>query len=141
MCEGARAGSLQYNRRENEVGEGSIDQEIIWRRADRRPALRSNNSSGLAALTELKVKIQAEPESDFLLQHSRKLYGQECYCLLHICSLHMFSCPSALHYIVMEAPAKKLIFVLSYNILCHHFFPSTSWLICLQESADLCCQI
>src|SRR5882724_8645774 len=33
--------------------------------AGRRPALRSNNSSGPAALTELKVKIQAEPESDF----------------------------------------------------------------------------
>jgi len=65
MREGARAGSPQYNRRENKVGEGSIDQGIIWRRADRRPALRSNNSSRPAALTELKVKIQAEPESDF----------------------------------------------------------------------------
>jgi len=85
MHEGVRAGSPQYNRRENKVGEGSIDQEIIWRRADR------NNSSGLAALTELKVKIQAEPESDFLLQHSRKLYGRECYCSLHITSQALYA--------------------------------------------------
>src|SRR5882724_8068542 len=49
-----------------------------------------NNSSGPAALTELKVKIQAEPESDFLLQHSRKLYGRECY-WLHITSQALYA--------------------------------------------------
>src|SRR5882724_9615536 len=50
-----------------------------------------NNSSRLAALMELKVKIQMEPESDFLLQHSRKLYSQECYCWLQITSQVLYA--------------------------------------------------
>ena len=62
--ERAQAGSPQYNHRENKVGEVST-KELYG--GERTAGLLSavNNSSGPAALTELKVKIQVEPESDF----------------------------------------------------------------------------
>src|SRR5882724_9693222 len=80
-AEGGRLSAVQLQRDEW----SRVSREVTMARPQSRPSVQT---------------IHAEHESE-ICKHSRKLYGRECYCLLHITSQVLyareFSCHSALH--------------------------------------------